>query len=79
MVRLLAAKFHLAESRLTVKRFWTLVAELGGYLGRNSDGPPGWRTLWKGWRHLSDWTDGVRLLALKKTAAAKLTYKPLAR
>jgi hypothetical protein len=67
LVRLVAAKFQLAESRLTVNRFWTLVAQLGGYLGRKSDGPPGWRTLWKGWRHLSDWAEGVRLLAPDKS------------
>lgn len=66
LVRLLAAKFKLAESRMTVKRFWTLVAQLGGYLGRQSDGPPGWRTLWKGWRQLADWADGVRLLTPQK-------------
>jgi hypothetical protein len=67
MVHVLAAKFHLAASSLTVKMFWTLVAQLGGYLGRNSDGPPGWRTLWKGWRHLADWVEGVRLLAPEKS------------
>jgi Transposase DNA-binding/Transposase Tn5 dimerisation domain len=67
MVRLLAAKFKLAVSSLTVKMFWTLVAQLGGYLGRTSDGPPGWRTLWKGWRHLSEWADGVRLLTPAKS------------
>jgi hypothetical protein len=66
MVCLLAAKFKLAVSSITVKIFWTLVAQLGGYLGRKSDGPPGGRTLWKGWRHLSDWADGVRLLTLEK-------------
>jgi len=67
MVRLLAAKFKLAVSSLTVKMFWTLVAQLGGYLGRTSDGPPGWRTLWRGWRHLSEWADGVRLLTPAKS------------
>jgi hypothetical protein len=67
MVRLLATKFNLAVSRLTVKRFWTLVAQVGGYLGRKSDGPPGWRTLWTGWRQLSAWADGVRLLASEKS------------
>lgn len=67
MVYLLAAKYKLAVSSITVRMFWTLVAQLGGYLGRNSDGPPGWRTLWKGWRHLSDWADGVRLLAPEKS------------
>jgi hypothetical protein len=67
LVRLVAAKFNLAVSGLTVKMFWTLVAQMGGHLGRNSDGPPGWRTLWKGWRHLSDWADGVRLLSPEKS------------
>lgn len=66
LVCLLAAKFNLAVSSLTVKTFWLLVAQLGGYLGRKSDGPPGWRTLWKGWRHLSAWAEGVRLLAPEK-------------
>jgi hypothetical protein len=66
MVCLLAAKCKLAVSSITVKMFWTLGAQLGGDLGRKSDGPPGWRTLWKGWRHLSDWADGVRLLTLEK-------------
>jgi Transposase DNA-binding/Transposase DDE domain len=66
MVRLLAAHFKLAESALTVFRFWMLVAQLGGYLGRKSDGPPGWRTIWKGWHHLTDWADGVRLFAPEK-------------
>lgn len=67
LVRLLAAKFQLAESSLTVKRCWTLIAQLGGYLGRKSDGPPGWRTLWKGWRQLADWAEGVRLLSPEKS------------
>jgi hypothetical protein len=67
LVCLLAAKFTLAVSSLTVKTFWLLVAQLGGYLGRKSDGPPGWRTLWKGWRHLSAWAEGVRLLAPEKS------------
>lgn len=67
LVRVLAAKFQLPVRSLTVSQFWTRVAQLGGHLGRRSDGPPGWRTLWKGWRHLSDWAEGVRLLAAEKS------------
>lgn len=67
LVRLGAAKCNLAVSSLTINTFWLLVAQLGGYLGRKSDGPPGWRTLWKGWRHLSAWAEGVRLLAPEKS------------
>ena len=43
--------------------FWQAVARLGGHQGRKSDGPPGWRTLWRGWRYLSDLADGARLFA----------------
>lgn len=67
LVRVLAAKFQLPVRSLTVSTFWARVAQLGGHLGRKSDGPPGWRTLWKGWRQLSDWAEGVRLLAPKES------------
>lgn len=30
------------------------IAQLGGFLGRKSDGDPGVKTLWRGWRRLSD-------------------------
>lgn len=32
------------------------LAELGGYLARTSDGPPGATVLWRGFRHLTDLT-----------------------
>src|SRR5438874_626583 len=35
----------------TVGRFCQELAGLGGYLGRKCDGPPGWRTLWRGRPH----------------------------
>jgi len=37
------------------------IAKLGGYIGRNSDGPPGTLTFWRGWKRLSDLTDGQAL------------------
>lgn len=33
------------------------IAQLGGYLARNSDGPPGVVVLWRGWQHLVDLAD----------------------
>ncbi|MBP5976460.1 hypothetical protein HW132_27965 [Brasilonema sp. CT11] len=30
------------------------IARLGGFIGRKSDGPPGWQTLWRGWNRLQD-------------------------
>lgn len=37
------------------------VAQMGGFLGRRSDGDPGWQTLWKGWERLQWKVEGLRL------------------
>jgi len=60
-VQLLAAYFHRDPATLTTQAFFRDMARLGGHLGRTRDGPPGWRTLWKGWRRLTAWADGARL------------------
>jgi len=49
-----------APATMTLGSFWTEVARLGGYLARTHDGPPGWRTLWKGWLALQPFLEGVR-------------------
>ena len=36
----------------TVRDFFRGVAGLGGFLGRKSDGEPGWITIWRGWEVL---------------------------
>lgn len=64
MVRLLQQKLQRPPTEsMTADDFWRGVAQLGGYLGRSGDGPPGWRTLWRGWLYLHDLTTGARLLA----------------
>lgn len=63
MVKVLALHQKIDVQSMTIHTFWQLVARLGGFLGRKSDGNPGWRTIWRGWRFLSDLTDGARLLA----------------
>ena len=35
-----------------------LIAKLGGYLARKCDGPPGTLALWRGWKRLTDLTEG---------------------
>ena len=52
-----------APATMTVGTFWREVACLGGYLARTHDGPPGWRTLWKGWLVLQPFVEGVRFAA----------------
>ena len=51
-----------SASVLTVQQFVRGVARLGGYLGRKGDGPPGWKTLWRGYQRLQDMVEGVRRL-----------------
>lgn len=43
------------------------IGRLGGHLNRNSDGFPGWITLWRGWQLLQTLVDGV-LIARKLTS-----------
>jgi len=63
MVQVLAARQHTDWPTMTAEQFWHRVARLGGHQGRRRDGPPGWRTVWRGWRYLSDLTEGARLFA----------------
>jgi hypothetical protein len=48
-----------APATMTLGTFWREVARLGGYLARTPDGPPGWRTIWKGWLALHPFLEGV--------------------
>jgi hypothetical protein len=55
MVDTVVARLGLVENRpLTLDQFWRGVARLGGFIGRKSDGNPGWQTLWAGWKRLQD-------------------------
>jgi hypothetical protein len=54
----------------TLGQLVPLIARLGGHMGRKSDGPPGWITLWRGWQRLSERVEGYRLaLSLPPTSA----------
>ncbi len=58
---IVAAHAEQSPQTLTRSGFWTEVARMGGYQARKSDGPPGWKTLWKGWLHLQTLVEGVHL------------------
>lgn len=45
----------------TVGDFWRSLARLGGFIGRKSDGEPGWQTIWKGYKRLQDMLLGADL------------------
>jgi hypothetical protein len=46
---------------LTIREFYRELAKLGGFLGRKSDGEPGWITIWRGWQKLNTMVRGAEL------------------
>lgn len=62
-VALLALLAAVPTEELTLDTFWRTVAQQGGYLGRPRDGPPGWKTLWRGWLHIQALLEGIQLAA----------------
>ena len=48
---------------LSCAQFWRLMAQLGGHQGRKGDGPPGWRTVWRGWQYVATILRGFDLAA----------------
>src|SRR5258708_19493640 len=61
MLAVLAERSGHSPATMTVGTFWTEVARLVVYLARSHDGPPGWRTIWKGWLSLQTLLEGVHL------------------
>jgi Transposase DNA-binding/Transposase Tn5 dimerisation domain len=61
VVEVVAHLDHREASTMTVQQCWHAIARYGGYLGRKRDGPPGWKTLWRGWLHIQTLLEGVHL------------------
>jgi hypothetical protein len=65
-----AAAIKLVEKRFGTPRqgHWTYrellraIARMGGFIGRRSDGEPGWQNIWRGWQRLMWMTEGVELI-----------------
>ena len=60
---MVAAQANQAPALMTTGAFWKAVAHMGGYLARKGDGPPGWKTLWKGWLRIQTLLEGFHLAA----------------
>lgn len=54
LLKIICAKHQTKIDLITMRQFWHKVAALGGFIGRKSDGDPGWQTLWCGWLRLLD-------------------------
>ncbi len=48
---------------LTPRQFWRNIARQGGWIGRKSDGRPGWKTIWRGWYDVTQMVRGAELMA----------------
>jgi len=51
---------HPLHSLDSAGHLWRAIARLGGYRGYRGDGPPGWQTLWRGWKRLQALLEGVQ-------------------
>ena len=69
-VKILEAKREEKQGRkdkgpLSLATAITMVAQLGGYLARGCDSPPGTECLWQGLIRLNDMAEGYRLMKAK--------------
>jgi hypothetical protein len=58
---LAARKRRQGTAAMTIGEFYRELARLGGFLGRKSDGEPGWITIWRGWQKLYLLVHGAEL------------------
>ncbi len=61
VVQVVAHLAKLPTETMSTQQCWHTIARYGGYLGRKSDGPPGWKTLWRGWLYVQTLLEGVHL------------------
>lgn len=54
LIGIISRHYGWEKEKMTLREFWRGVARLGGFIGRKSDGEPGWQTLWRGWMRLLD-------------------------
>jgi hypothetical protein len=52
---------YTTATAMTIGEFYRELAKLGGFIGRKSDGEPGWITIWRGWQKLYTLVCGAEL------------------
>ena len=60
IIDIVKSKYKLKEE-ISLKELWRRIAMMGGFLGRKSDGNPGWQTIWKGWLRIQDMLAGMAI------------------
>jgi hypothetical protein len=62
MIELLERKFGKPKGGWTNQTLLVSVARVGGFIGRKSDGMPGWQTIWRGWHRLMWMCEGLEII-----------------
>jgi hypothetical protein len=62
-LQILSVKYEKPPGGWTNATLLIAIARLGGFIGRRSDGLPGWQTIWRGWQRLMIMVDGIHTLA----------------
>lgn len=65
-VEILIKSRRLKKRDITIYEYYREVAKIGGFIGRKSDGEPGWQTLWQGEKELTLMVMGARTLLEKE-------------
>ena len=66
-VDILMKYFKINDKNPTMEKYVKTLAQLGGFIGRKSDGLPGWQTLWTGEQMLLAMLAGAKLVLMNKT------------
>lgn len=61
-IQVVAAYAKRDPASLTPRQFFMTIAKRGGFIGRKSDGRPGWKVLWRGWYDISQMVRGAELI-----------------
>jgi hypothetical protein len=62
MLTILEKKIGKPKEGWTNEKVMIATARLGGFIGRKSDGMPGWQTIWRGWHRLMWMLEGANLM-----------------
>lgn len=62
MLSVLEKKLGRPKGGWNNKNVLIATARLGGFIGRKSDGMPGWQTIWRGWQRLIWMCEGIETL-----------------
>ena len=62
LLALLEKKVGPPQGGWTNRNLIRAVARVGGFIGRKSDGEPGWQTIWRGWQRVIWMAEGANLI-----------------